>query len=176
MTVADSFSDHPVDQLIARIARGETEATPEDVDAIVQRMATAPFNRRPVRVRIADRGLTYQGTTLGALADSAAFHLAKRVQHEGQWAEGTTIAEYLADLQTAVRLPQARILVFQRAGPVIAATISSSINAVPIERLGPDWLPNLFVVYSARHGTLRTGYMFSSMSELNLPEAIRWLR
>jgi hypothetical protein len=159
-----------------RLARGEAEATPEDVDAIVQRMASAPFNGRPVRVPRLDRGLVYGDIVIGRIADPLDVHLAKRVRQEMQWVDGTTAEEYLADLRTAARLPHARLLVYQRGSDLVAAAIVRTVEAVPIEHLGPRWLPNLIVVHSARHGTLLTGYMFSDMSELDLPEEIRWLR
>jgi hypothetical protein len=176
VTASDPSSDHPVDRLIVRLVRGEAEATPADVDAIVRRMATAPFNRHPVRVRVADQNLTYGGTAFGHLADSLELHLAKRIQREGQWSEETTVAEYLADLRVAVVQPNARVLVYQRAGQIFAGIISPTLQTVPRERLGQAWLPNVLVVHSATRGTLRTGYMFSTIHALNLPEEIRWLR
>ena len=46
----------------------ETVVTSADVAAIVERIATAPFNQRPMRVRTRERGLTYGDITLGSLA------------------------------------------------------------------------------------------------------------
>ena len=103
-------------------------------------------------------------------------HLAKRVVEEGQWAFGTTAEEYLHDLQRAVLHPAAQILVYARANGLVAATISPTDDVVPIDRRGVNALPSLLVIYSARHGNVRTGYMFSAITKLNLPEGIRWLR
>lgn len=70
----------------------------------------------------------------------------------------------------------ARILVYERASDFCAATISPTQEIVPVHRRGRGWNPHLLVVYSARHSVLRTGYMYSEFGELDMPEAIRWLR
>jgi hypothetical protein len=176
VTLSDSFSDHPVDRLIVRIARGEVTAASADVDAIVQRVASAPFNRRPVRVPRLDRGLVYGNIVIGRIANSLELHLAKRVRGEHQWAEGTTTDEYLRDLRTAIQQETAQILVYERSGDIHAAAIATTSEIVPVERRGNTWLPHLLTVYSTRHGILVTGYMFSDIQELNLPEIVRWLR
>jgi hypothetical protein len=173
----ESAPPHPTDELIVRLVRDrEAVATPTDVAVIVERIATAPFNHRPMRVRARDRGLAYGSIVIGQIADPLEFHLAKRVQQERQWIDGTTIDEYLSDLRTAVHHPYARVLLYDRAGQVCAATISPTEDIVPIHRRGRDWLPHMLVVYWAQRATIRTGYMFSGIQELNLPEAIRWLR
>jgi len=168
---------HPVDALIVRLVRDhEAVATPDDVAAIVERIATAPFSQRLLRVPARDRGLTYGGITVERLTDSLDYHLVKRVRDERQWAEGTTAAHYLRDLRTAVRSPGASLLVYARAGDICAATITSTEEAIPEGRLGPEWQSHVLVVYSARRGTLLTGHMFSAIQTINLPEAIRWLK
>ena len=167
---------HPIDQLIVRLIRDEVEATPDDVDRIVQRMATAPFSRRSIRVPSSDRGLVYGDIVLGRSSDSLPYHLVKRVRVERQWVDGTTADEYLHDVQAAVRYRAAQILVYERSGDFFAATISPTTEVVPVGRRGRDWLPNLLVVYSARHVMVTTSYMFSSLAAVNLPEKIRWLR
>jgi hypothetical protein len=173
---SDPASPHPVDELIARLIREQAEASPEDLDRIVQRIATAPFSRRSVRVPRLDRGLRHGHVVLGRTADSLDYHLAKRVGGELQWSGSTTADDYLRDLRAAVRHSQARILVYERSGDVCAATVTPTVEAVPRDRLGERWLPHLLVVYSARHGIVRTAYMFSDFNELDMPEAIRWLR
>src|SRR5262249_42458420 len=102
--------------------------------------------------------------------------LAKRVEQERQWALGTNAGEYLADLRVSARYPGARILVYERSADFFAATISPTREVVPVNRPGRDWDPHLLVVYSARYSVLRTGYMDSDLGELDMPEAIRWLR
>jgi hypothetical protein len=173
---SDSASQHPVDQLIVRLIRDEIDPSSGDLQQIVNRMASAPFNQHPERVHVIRRGMVYGNIVLGRMALPLDMHLAKRVVEEEQWAFGTTSDEYLRDLRSAVLHPEARILVYARANSLVAATISPTDEVVPANRRGVNWLPNLLVVYSARHGNVRTGYMFSALEKLNLPEGFRWLR
>jgi hypothetical protein len=154
----------------------ETGATPADVAAIVERIATAPFSRRLLRVPARYRGMTYGSIIVERLTDSLDYHLVKRVRDELQWAEGTTAAEYLRDLRAAARHPGARVFVYAWQDDFVAATMSSTDETVAAHRRGPKWHANLLVVYSARRGTVQTGYMCSGIQELTLPEVIRWLR
>jgi len=172
----DSASRHPVDLLIARLVFEQAEAFSDDVQRIVDRMATAPFSRRLVRVPRLDRGLSHGSLVLGRTADSLLYHFVKRIRGERQWSDDTTVDQYLEDLRTAVQHPQAKLLLYERAADVIAATMSPTYEIVAPKRLGERRLPYLLVVHSARHGTLRTGYMFSRIQELDLPEVIRWLK
>jgi hypothetical protein len=170
----ESAPPDPIDALIMRLVRDrEAVATPTDVAAIVERIATAPFSRRLLRVPARDRGLTYGGITVERLTDSLDYHLVKRVRDERQWAEGTTAAHYLRDLRAAARHPDARVLVYARQDDFAAATMSSTEEIVALHRRGMKWLAHLLVVYSARHGTVQTGYMFSGIQELMLPEVVR---
>ena len=176
MQPPDFSSQHPVDQLIVRLIREEIEASPDDVDRIVQRIGSAPFSRRSIRVPSRERGLVYGAIVLGRVSDSLAYHLVKRVRVERQWVEGTVAGEYLHDIRVAALHPAARILVYERTGDYFAATISPTIEVVHVERLGRDWQPNLLVAYSAQHAMVTTSDMFSSLEAVNLPERIRWLR
>ena len=176
MQPPDFSSQHPVDQLIVRLIREKIEASPGDLQRIVDHMATAPFNRHPVRVRARDRGLSYGGVVIGRIADPLDLHLAKRVVQEEQWTPGTTAHEYLDHIKSAIRHPQAQILVYERSGDLVAATIMPTADIVPADRQGVNVEHNLLVVYSARHGSVLSGYMFSALEKLNLPERIRWLR
>ena len=177
MQPPEPASSHPVDALIVRLVRDhQTVATPDDVAAIVERIATAPFSRRLVRVPVRVRGLTYGDIVVERLTDALNYHLVKRVRIDFQWAEGTTAAQLLRDLRAAAQSPQASLLVYARSGDICAATMTPTRRVVPLHRLGPESLPNLLVVYSALQGTLVTGHMFSTIERVNLPEAIRWLR
>ena len=66
--------------------------------------------------------------------------------------------------------------VYERTADICAVAIASTTDVVPEHRRGPEWLPHLLVVYSARHSVVRTAYMYSDFSKLDIPEAIRWLR
>jgi len=174
---SEPSSIHPVDQLIVRLVHDPaTAATSADIAAIVARMAIAPFSRHLLRAPARDRGLTYGGIVIGRRTDSLDYHLVKRVRDEFQWSEGTTATDYLLDLHAGVQDPRARVLVFARPGDIVAATISATSTAVPLARRGTEWHENLLVVYSALHGVLKTGYMFSGIDKLDLPEDIRWLK
>src|SRR5215211_2778926 len=110
-------SQHPADRLIRDLIATRRRATPEEVAAIIARMASAPFDGRTVRVVPALRGVLP-----GATANALTSHLAKRVFDERQWASGTTADDYLNDLRRAVRSPAGRLLVYNRRGGNLAAS------------------------------------------------------
>lgn len=169
-------SQHPVDNLIRRLIATGGPASASEIQAIIDRMATAPFNANVYRVQTRLR-LTYDGETLGSWADSLSIHLVKRVLAEGQWAVGTTKADYLQDIQAVVRHPGSRVLVSQPEwGAPFAASIADTINVVPRSRRGPNALPQTFVVYSTGNAKIATAYMFSSLATLRLSGDTVWLR
>jgi hypothetical protein len=170
------FSQHPVDRLIRELVQTGRAATADEVERIVERVATVPFNPRLVRVARQHRGLTYQGHTLAARADSLAYHLIQRVVVESQWSYGTAAQQYVADLRQALRSQQARLVLFERRGGFLVATLTPTAVVVPTIRLGTDPKPHLLVVYSADRGTLITGYQFSALEEVSIPQEARWLR
>jgi hypothetical protein len=139
-------------------------------------MASAPFDPTVVGVRTRHRGLIYQGQQLGNREPSLLYHLVKRVVIEGQWAAGTTAADYLSDLRRAVAWPTSRLAVYFRAREHFAATACATADIVPPERRGSDTLPLLLVVYSAEDSVIVTGYQFSSWEAVNMPEDALWLR
>ncbi len=170
------FSRHPTDRLIRELIRARRAAIVAEVALIIDRMATAPFDPRLRKVRVKERGIPYRGRRVAAHEDSLFHHLVKRVLIEQQWADGTTEDQYLVDLRRAVRSAVARLVVYNdRDGP-LAATISPTAAVVPTERQGVNPLPNLLVVYSADRGVLITGYQFSSLAHVRLPEEVVWLK
>jgi len=138
-------------------------------------MATAPFDPRIRAVPIDERGTTYAGMTLGAREASLKYHVVKRVAIEGQWANGTTAADYVADLQAAVRHPSSRLGVYARRGGEVAVAVTDSNDAIPFTRIGPGALPFLLVVYSTDRDMIVTGYQFSAYSTISLPPEVLWL-
>src|SRR2546429_6729293 len=102
----------PADALIREIILTKRTPIESEIAVILGRMASAPFNRRQMKVPRRDRGHTYRGQTLGERADSLTYHLVKRVVIEEQWALGTTPDDYVEDLHRAVRDPQARLAVY----------------------------------------------------------------
>lgn len=168
------LSQHPADQLIRELIRTKRTATEAEIEAIIERMATAPFNQQVVRVPTRIRGLSYQGQTLGNRAGSLFLHLVRRVVEDQQWALGTTEQEYLTDLRAAIRDPAAQLLVYERQGGPIAVVLAPS--NVPPTRRGPNALPLFVVVYSADRGSLISGYHASSQVAINIPGDAQWLR
>ena len=120
------------------------------------------------------RGRNYLGHHISNREPSDIAHLAKRVLLDEQWAWGTTVQEYIGDLHRAAQHPSARLAVFAARGQRYAGIISP--NPVPEGRLGVRSESLLWVVYNSDHGTITTGYQVSSVTSIDLPENIRWLR
>jgi hypothetical protein len=171
----DERSTHPVDRLIRDLVETGRPARPEERERITERIATAPFEPRNVRVPPRERDLVFLGRTLDASTDSLFLHLVRRVVIDGQWAAGTTTDEYLADLRSAVRAPRTRLALYRRRGGYLAAALTPSEAAVAPARRGPRFLPWLLVVYSADHGIIVTGYQASDLAVVAIPEDAQWL-
>jgi hypothetical protein len=160
--------------LIREIVQTKRPAAPQEVEQILDRMATAAFDPAVVPVRAQYRGLTYQGITLGRQEGALALHLVLRVVADEQWANGTAAHEYLTDLRDAIGEPSARLLVYYRRGGYLAAVLAP--NTVPPARRGAKPQPQLFVVYSADRGIILSGYQSSGSRALNIPGDALWLR
>lgn len=173
---AEKHSQHPVDRLIRELIQTGRQATTEEIERIIERMATAPFDRRVLPVPAQLRGTPYQGRALGTREDALFIHLVQRVIRDGQWAEGITELDYVADLRRAVRAPPARLVIYQRRGGPVAATFTPSDRVLPASRRGPKALPWLYVVYSADRGIIVSGYQTSGLQTLSVPGDARWLR
>ncbi|MGH2353029.1 MAG: hypothetical protein ACRDJN_15575 [Chloroflexota bacterium] len=173
---AAAVSQHAVDRLIRELSQTDREATPAEVDQIIERMATAPFDSQTYTVRTKHRGLTYLERSLGPREPSLFYHLVKRVVAEEQWAYGTTESEYLTDLRDAVRSAAARLVVYARRGGSIAVTLTPTSATVPPERRTPASLPLLLVVYSADRGMMISGYQISGLETAGIPQEARWLK
>jgi hypothetical protein len=169
------LSQHPVDRLIREIIATRRPVLADEIDQIVDRIATAPFDPDPaIPVRIKHRGMTYQGHTLGARASALTYHLVKRVVDEDQWAFGTTSADYLADLREAARAQDGRLVLFRRRGGAMAIILSP--NRIAPNRLGPAALLWIVVVFAADRGTIISGYQASSETQVHIPEDRLWLK
>ena len=101
--------------------------------------------------------------------------MVKRIMVDGQWRIGTTAPQYVEDLRTAIQDAATRIDVFEQRGGVISVAIAATSVAVPANRLEPSPLESLLVVYSADRDIIVSGYQFSSMEEVSIPEEARWL-
>ena len=166
---------HPTDRLIREIITRGRSATTDEIQEIIERMATSPFNPQLLRVPVRHRGSSYLGHALGAREPSLVYHLVKRVVIEEQWVRGTTAREYLADLRRAVRDPATRLAIYERGGEHIAATMTPTETILPPERRGARFLTHLVVIHSADDGIIRTGYQVSDLSRVDIPTEARWL-
>jgi hypothetical protein len=146
-----------------------------DVERIIARIASAPFDPRPdATIPTKDRGLSYQGVTLGDKAAALTYHLIIRVVGDRQWADGTTADEYVRDLHDAVRSMDARLVIYRRRGGHLAAIVTrNTINPSRLGTIPCDWL---LIVFSADRGTIITGYQLSTASPSNIPEDAQWLK
>lgn len=167
------MKEDDVNRLIRELARIRREATEDEKRKIVERLATAEFAGRYARVDPELRGENYLGRLAGDREDSLFAHLLRRVRKDRQWAEGTTEAQYVADLRAAARHPDARIFLYERRGGVFAAILAP--NTVPAERRGALGRPFVFVAYSADWGKITTGYQTAGRSNLSIGEAL-WLK
>lgn len=174
--VNPALSPHPTDRLIRALIQTGRRATLDEVEQIVERMATAPFEPRQRRVPVVERGLSYQGRTLRAREESLFYHLVKRVLVNEQWADGTTADEYLTDLRQAVRSSDAHLLLYRARGGHMAVLIAPTAAILPVMRQGARMLPNLLVVYSADRGIIVSGYQFSALSGIRIPQEAQWLK
>ena len=161
--------------LIRELVHTERPATPEDIARIRELMAAAPFNPGLAEVVPRLRGREYRGAALGARAPSLAYHLFQRTAVEEQWASQTTEADYVADLSSAVLAPSSRLVVYERRGGNMAASITTTADVIAPQRLGTRVLPLLLVVYSADRDIIITGYQCSSLEEVSIPREARWL-
>ncbi len=119
-----TVSQHPTDRLIRELVDDERSATGAEIAAILVRIASAPFDPRPVSVPPALRGLTYNAQTLGTHASSLDLHMVKRLIVERQWSGSTTTTQYLSDLRRAVRAPETRISTYVRRGGYIVGAVA----------------------------------------------------
>ena len=151
------LSSHPVDVLIRELIDTGRPVRPGEVDRIVERIATAPFDSRIIRVPTDLRGLAYQGHVLGTRENALRYHLISRVMDDQQWASGVTETDYVDDLRRIVRSPDARIVLFFRRGGNIAGVIAPSDRGVSVDHRGVQYEPECFVVHSADRGIMTHG-------------------
>jgi hypothetical protein len=69
---------------------------------ILERISTAPFNERDIAVDLGTVGREYLGQIIPLRAEARLVHLWKRVLVDEQWADRTTVDEYLGDLRASM--------------------------------------------------------------------------
>ena len=169
------LSPHPVDVLIRQTIAGKRGVREGDIEQLIERMATAPFNPDIVVVPRSMRGLAYRGDTLGGRAPSVPVHLIKRVLVERQWSNGTTVADYVDDLHRGVRHEAARHALFARRGGSMCVSIAATDDVVPDESRGPGRESIHVVVYSADQSIIVSGYQASALGKVAIPGDVQWL-
>ena len=169
------LSGHPVDRLIHELIQSRRHADPEEIARILDRIATARFDPRLVRVPVEERGIAYGSRQLLPWDHSLFVHLVRRVVLDQQWTMGTTAEEYVQDLHRAARVGGVRLVVYTRRGGAIAGILAPTTSAVPAVRLGSGTSQLLFVVYSADRGFIISGYHVPSRDALAIPEDAQWL-
>jgi hypothetical protein len=166
-------SQHPVDQLIRELLASGRRPTDSEIQLVIERIATAPFNDREIPVDADLVGRDYLGQLIPSRAEASFAHLWKRVLVDEQWAGGTTVEEYLADLRASVfgERVQAVIAVI-RESPSAGVV---AVNLTPAARRGPNAGPLVFVGYSVNGGMITTGYQTVDRAGIRLPRNARWL-
>ncbi|MGI8691089.1 MAG: hypothetical protein ACR2M3_21115 [Thermomicrobiales bacterium] len=175
--MANNDDSHPADQLIHDLIAHPRAATDEEIRLITDRIATAPFNPAIQKVSIANRRFAYQGATPGRQTDSLTLHLIQRVMRDRQWAMGTTAMDYLRSLHAAARSESVQIALYRQwEERDIAVIIARTRTVLGEQQLGARSETNLIVVYRADRGILVSGYQFSTMDEIAIPDDALWLK
>ena len=164
---------HPVDTLIRELVHTRRSPSREEVQQIRERVAQAPFQDRIVPVRTYERGVTYQGRTVQSRDDAGFIHLVRRVVIDQQWADGTTMLEYVSDLHELAHSSESDMFVYDRGNGCVVGILGK--NAIPRVRLGSEALTYLFVVYSADRSSIITGYQISGLDQIDISESPLWL-
>jgi hypothetical protein len=169
-------SGHPIDRLIRELVGTGRSAEPDEVARILDRIATADFDERIVRIPPTERGIVYGGRRLLPWDDSLFAHLVRRVIVTEQWAAGTTAEQFVGDLRSAARDNSAALVLYLRRGGAVAGVLILTDRVVSLQGRGRRSLPELFVAYSADRGIIVTGYQVSSRESLAIPGDAVWLR
>jgi hypothetical protein len=162
-----------VDQLIRELLTSGRYPTADELRLVIERIGTAPFNERELPVDVDLVGREYLGQRILTRAEANLVHLWKRVLVDEQWAYGTTLDEYLADLWASVLGGNAQVMI-----AVIRESPSAGVlaeNLTPVARRGQTAGSLVFVGYSANGGIITTGYQTVDRTRIRLPRNARWL-
>jgi len=134
----EKLSQHPTDQLIRElIAYGRLPSQSETAE-IVNRVSTAEFDSRIIRVPESVRPHVPHRTERW---DALSLHLTQRVAVDGQWIDGTTPDAFVGDLHAAAGDASARIAIYGARGGNVALVVADTRAVVR----GSTWasIPNL---------------------------------
>jgi hypothetical protein len=119
MVEALNQSQHPTDVLVRAIIDSGRRASQVEVEAIRQRLRSAPFSTRTIRVPPALRTGPSAASALGPSNNALAVHVAQRISLDRQWA--TTSPElFLEDLRASVEAVSTRMVLYRDRGGAIA--------------------------------------------------------
>lgn len=149
-----------IDNLIQTLITTRRQATYNQVKAIQVHVAQAPFasylSKVPKRVR---RPLAKMGILTATKMPSVEWHLLERVHLDQQWPLGTSVAQYVADLQQAIQDVHVQIWTYRYYRQPVAAFLAPSyVQQVP----KPE--AYICVIYSPVFQSITTGYQASSSS------------
>lgn len=166
------------DRLIQQVVDSPRRFTEEELRRVLAGVASAPFTTRLIRPDARLQGKAYLGVRFtGDEVPSSIAHTAKRVLVEQQWPVGTPPPQYLDDLRRAIMHPSAEVYTYRYGFPGLNAPRCLGI-AAPNHVQAPQSEPRIWVVYSAKDGTITTGYQFTHTSDVKVLEgpADRWNR
>lgn len=173
--IGSAGSQHPLDIRIRALNDVQQAVSTFELHQIVEHVASATFSDKQWSVERRLR-VEFEGERVGPTADSALFHALKHIYLDGQWAVTTRLSDYVDDVRTAVRHPDARIVVYQRWAQTTLMTLAPTVDVVPPERIGTNALPFVAVIYSADIGKISTAYMVRFETAARIPRNARWLR
>ena len=157
------WSNHPVDRLIQQAALARRLLTDNELQQIREHVATRALDERVVRVKRSIRDIpgTWQGRPFSALRtlSLAQIHLIERTILDQQWPPGTTLEQYVADLQDCVRSAD-QVFTFTRQGQAYMGFLAATTVQAPNAQ------SRTWVAYSASYGVIRTGYQVEEIGDV----------
>jgi hypothetical protein len=168
------LSPNETDRLVRRLIRSGRVATAQEVEQIAGRVAQAPFNTGLV-LSGDEANVEYLGRTTKDRDDAGWVHLVKRVETEKQWRNGTSLNEYVSDLQR-VAINAEKIAVYRRRGGSIVLLWARTDEVIAEDHKGLNAKSEIITIYSADRGMIITGYQIKHISEVSLGENLQWLR
>jgi hypothetical protein len=138
-----------------------------DRQAVVVRLANAPFASRRTGIPTRLRSRLLDGVSLRNTEPSLRAHLAKRIFDSAQWAATTSADDYIRDLRAAIQHPDAVVHVYTLENETYAAVVAPT--TAPPHRLGPQSGPQTVVIYRRRTGTIETGYQIAPGAATGIP-------
>lgn len=171
------MTTHPVDDLIIDLVSSHRQPTQDEKRQIIMRVSVAPF--RPERIRFDPatwsiiEGQTLQSHTFNRRReDSILAHWGKRILVDHEWSADVTPHGYETDLRLAVTHTTAIHFGHSLTQGIQVGTLAD--NFLPMIRTGRGRKPYIYVVYSATHGCLLTGYQ-TTASNINHGGDLIWL-